>query len=148
MHFGILSGFTLFRQALRLPGGALHCINGRLSISVRDNIVMCREDVPKNSHRNYFENRNWEYVSEFWTTAVLSRLDTLPVFVSGDREYGVVDLQKISESGKVEYASKDLRYQKRKNYAISVGYDGKFFNGFQKQKELKPSATVEGERRI
>lgn len=72
--------------------------------------------------------------------------DEKPRFVLGDEAtggFGVSNLKAVHEVGACgEFKSKDLRYQRRKTYAMSVGYVGSSYKGFQRQKVADAPATV------
>ena len=101
----------------------------------------------KVSHKLFFENRNWKVVSDFWLEMV--RSEKLADFIIGDTSkggYGITALKPVYDVGcDGEFISKDMRYQKRMTYAMSIGYVGSFYRGFQKQKIKDAPPTVEND---
>jgi hypothetical protein len=91
-----------------------------------------------------YASYEWDYVQNFWANQIRSD-KPLPSFVRGDADFGLTDLKllgKVGEAG--EFRSKDSLYQKRRTFAIRVGYQGKEYpTGFQRQKGL--GRTVEHE---
>ena len=144
MRFGFISTSLALLRPTRTPH--IYCAS-RVGSSASEEGESVLQRIPKNSHRDFFENRNWDCVSNFWTRAVTTLPSNLPAFVrgGGDEEFGIMNLQEICDVGRVEFSSKDVRYQKKKNYALRIGYDGKCFKGYQRQKDLNASATVEGD---
>ena len=82
--------------------------------------------LPKHSHVDFFQNRNWDAVAGFWRMAVKS--GTLPSSLTPNSPFNTsldCNLRAVQAIGAAgEFVSKDTRYQKRKTYAIRVGYDG------------------------
>jgi hypothetical protein len=91
------------------------------------------EDNDRNSHENFFANRDWKRVANFWSSLMLRA--TLPDFVTGSigDGYGLTQLQSIHALGTDEFSSNDPRY-KRQTFAIRIGYDGSKYHGYQMQK--------------
>jgi len=122
----------------------------------------------RNSHQAFFDDRDWEGAIMFWRQLIVSpNSDTnpLPAFVvggtgagtcagsdatSGDAEYGLTDLSKLNEAGqRGEFRSSDVRYSKKKSFALRIGYDGTAYQGYQRQKDLPEGArTVEDDIKL
>lgn len=108
----------------------------------------------RNSHEEYFKNRNWSELKLFWPTIIKNEclsssspsLEStklqLPVY---DTNYSITALKSVHLAGSVsgEFQSKDTRYQKKLTYAMRIGYDGTQYWGYQ----IQPGdlLTVEGE---
>ena len=99
------------------------------------------------SHEVFFEIRNWENISQFWS-GLVQRNFTVPSFITGSidsqssKSYGLTNLSAIHKLGEAEFHSKDPRF-KRKTFAIRIGYDGSKYNGYQRQKGVDNVKTVE-----
>jgi hypothetical protein len=92
--------------------------------------------ISKFSHNEFFKNRNWKIVSDFWEAVLKDDSKSPPAFIVGDSVYSVTDLQEIKRVGeKGEFISKDNRYKYRKTYAMRIGYNGLYYQGFQKQND-------------
>jgi hypothetical protein len=95
------------------------------------------------SHSEFFRNRNWQNVQQFWIDTVRDSTNLMP-FVEGDNSFGVTDLKPINRAGmRGEFNSKDLRYQRKKNFALRIGYVGTLYNGYQQQRNVEGVYTVE-----
>ena len=71
-----------------------------------------------------------------------------PPFVTGDEQYGITNMSLLSDTGFEEYQSKDNKFNKRKTYALRIGYFGGKYKGYQMQsKELSNNSilTVESD---
>jgi len=95
-----------------------------------------------------WDDQPWERVQNFWKNTISTSM-TLPTFMLSDNgrsgaEYGVTDLGPLHEAGHREYVSNDLRYDKKRNYAITFAYVGDAFAGYQRQPGLM---TVEQDLR-
>jgi len=110
------------------------------------------DDVPRNSHDLFFEERDWSAPVSFWRQLLtVTDTDKLPAFVTGLRKpFGLTNLQEIHAAGqRGEFSSKDSRYLKKKTFALRIGYDGLAYQGYQRQINLPEGArTVEGDLKI
>ena len=97
----------------------------------------------KLSHNEFLRSRDWKLVENFWSTLVRDSSDMMP-FITGDREFGVTNLTELYDAGmRGEFTSKDLRYCKKRTFALRVGYVGTKYNGFQRQVNVEGVHTVE-----
>lgn len=97
----------------------------------------------KLSHNEFLRSRDWKLVENFWSAVVRNSSNMMP-FITGDKEFGVTNLEELYDAGmRGEFKSKDLRYSKRRTFALRVGYVGKKYNGFQRQVNVKGVHTVE-----
>ncbi len=107
----------------------------------------CNECPSRNSHIQFFNERDWEAVRQFWSNTLQSKLqrnfpfigeeaNTIPPFIVGDDCFSWTNLQSLHqvsvESG--EFNSRDQKYSSRCTYALTIGYDGSKYNGYQQQK--------------
>lgn len=116
------------------------------------------EPLPRSSHVDFFNNRDWQSVQTFWSTALKSSYERegvatdgarsrLPPFITGDEKFSWTNLHSLhkvsEESG--EFQSTDQKYSSRYTYALTIGYDGSRYNGYQQQKgsDLCQIRTVE-----
>ena len=97
----------------------------------------------KLSHNEFLRSRDWKLVENFWSTLVRNSSNMMP-FITGDKEFGVTNLKELHDAGmRGEFKSKDLRYSKKRTFALRVGYVGNKYNGFQRQVNVEGVHTVE-----
>lgn len=99
-------------------------------------------------HRNFFQNRNWSIVGNYWDYVVQDPDRPLPAFVQGYNNissYGITNLKDIENIGyKSEFLSKDSLYTSRRTYALRIGYQGRKYMGYQTQNRVSDDyITVE-----
>jgi tRNA pseudouridine(38-40) synthase len=95
------------------------------------------------SHSDFFRNRDWQNVQEFWSN-IVQNPDRLVPFIEGDNQYGVADLKSINAAGmRAEFVSKDSRYTRKNTFAFRIGYVGSKYNGYQRQNNSPGIHTVE-----
>lgn len=104
--------------------------------------------IPRESHLDFFDNRNWSWVEEIWRQFIANSQNTCPApvlsdepatptttlhrVIQGDPPYSVTNLTPIHGVGLQEYRSSDPRYR-RKTWAMRIGYLGSQYHGYQKQ---------------
>jgi catabolite regulation protein CreA len=118
----------------------------------------CEECPPRNSHVEFFNNRDWQSVQEFWSHALkalyqrdknetITASSALPPFIVGDELFSWTSLNRLHmvsmDSG--EFDSTDQKFSSRYTYALCIGYDGSKYNGYQQQRGTDPNQirTVE-----
>lgn len=107
-----------------------------------------RGTLDRLSHNDFLRSRDWNVASQFWSDVVRSSSDTIP-FITGDKEFGVTNLTDLNEAGmRGEFFSKDLRYSKKRTFAIRVGYVGTLYNGYQRQTNALGVHTVEDDLKV
>ena len=95
------------------------------------------------SHYNFFNNRKWGMVEQFWSDTVKDS-SSLQTFIEGDDRFGVTNLEEINRAGlRGEFLSKDQRYSSRRTFAVRIGYVGTMYNGYQRQNKVSDVYTVE-----
>lgn len=99
-------------------------------------------------NQDFFYNRNWQIVCDFWQHLTKVSINRFPSFIQGDSYYGLSEIDKINEIGRNgEFQSKDYRYKSRKTYAMTIGYVGSQYAGFQEQRGQNVD-TVEADLRF
>lgn len=92
-------------------------------------------------HREPTDDRDWTRAVTFWRD-VIKHPHSMPDFVKGDDKYGITDLQPVFRAGdRFEFQSKDPRYTGLSTYALSFGYDGTKFFGYQSQRNTSARAV-------
>lgn len=113
-----------------------------------DHKVDRREISPldRNSHIQFFNQRNWDAIQNFWGAMVVGK--ELPRFINGSKTFGITDLNAISRCGELEFSkTSDPRY-KRKTFALRIGYNGSSYHGFQMQRGHDVYTVEEDIKRI
>ena len=82
----------------------------------------------RNSLGEFFENRDWTLIGNFWYRLMKCAADALPDFIRGNDEYGITNLQVLHDLGMEEFASNDPRF-KRQTFALRLGYHGTSYQG-------------------
>jgi hypothetical protein len=99
--------------------------------------------LPRHSHVEFFESRNWAGVKRFWSTILTqgqedvesSSTHPIPSFVAGEGDYRLTDLQALHDvSAGDEFQCDDVKFANRYTYALSLGYDGSQYYGYQQQR--------------
>lgn len=91
--------------------------------------------MDRSSHDDFFLERDWNAVEEFWRCLISAPIDAeLPSFLTGS-EFGVTSVEKIHRVGvdTGEFDCADVRYANRKSFCLRIGYTGSQFHGFQHQ---------------
>lgn len=98
-------------------------------------------NIASSSEGSSFQYQDWSSVVTFWRE-VIKNPHKLPIFIKGDGKYGTTDLQPIFQAGnRFEFQSVDMRYTKISTYALSFGYDGTKFFGYQSQRNSSARAV-------
>jgi tRNA pseudouridine(38-40) synthase len=83
------------------------------------------------------EDRDWPVCRSIWQRCIADP-DWTPDFIRGNEDYGITELSRLSYEGST-YVSKD----RRKTFAMRIGYIGDRYNGFQRQAGIDGVYTVE-----
>ena len=87
---------------------------------------------------------NWSLASRFWKSIMNTPPDRLPSYIKGDKLYGLSDMKAANEAcQRGEMRSKNSYFDHKKTYAITFGYDGTKFNGYQSQRNNDSTWAVE-----
>jgi tRNA pseudouridine(38-40) synthase len=117
----------------------------------------------RNSHNDFFNQRNWNFIKFYWKYIITLKSSNLPSYIKGDTyeelensttedinpclndlnlnfqsisnpRYGLTCLKRLNNIGiNREFNHKDSRYCKRQTFAIRIGYDGNSYSGYQAQ---------------
>lgn len=118
----------------------------RLCSDASSSLILADQSIilDRTSHIPFLGSRDWSKAENFWTHAVKNSSAKLPTFVEGDEQYGVTRLEALYKAGmRGEFFSKDGRYNKRKTFALRIGYVGSKYNGYQQQYKVPGIYTVE-----
>jgi len=103
---------------------------------------LSNRDISRTSHSEFLNNRNWDVIRKFWKS--IFHRNQFPKYVSPSEGYGLSDIRIVNDIGlQGEFFSKDPRYLNRKTYAMTIGYQGSEYYGFQQQRGVPNIATVE-----
>jgi hypothetical protein len=118
-----------------MPRKQVHRLNGLIAISAKPFCVatMGRRNMSsKHFFSEFFKNRDWDAVANFWYHNVRSPSP----LITGDSKYGVTDVKTL------EY-NLDQRSSYRR-FALRIGYVGTMYTGYQRSKfEVKSDVKVE-----
>lgn len=93
--------------------------------------------------------KDWTLLTSFWRQLLLMSPTELPSFIKGSPPYQMANLEELEKAGhRSEFHSKDSRYSKSKTYAMSFGYDGTKFFGFQSQKNSTALAVEDSLKQV
>ena len=95
----------------------------------------------------YFDSRDWQSVRRFWARCIALGVAPSWATQEADSEFSATPLRAVYEQGYREYNSGVKRLTRAKSFAVSFGYVGSEYHGYQRQ-PVAPARTRLGPRSI
>ena len=102
-------------------------LSAATSIVKNDTTAVLTEQIPRNSHTEFFNARNWDTVRSYWSN-LIGRSIPIPSVIAGDEVYGFTDIDAVHSAGQREYSMKDPRYSRKHTFALRLGYVGEEYD--------------------